>query len=226
MEKKSPIRYLDYDKISDTLLYFSKDIVFRFNVQLAKKSSYDERRNFFHKEFEYESKYSDVGNVRSIRRDMTFFYTIDDNRDYMNGFMIGIADVFPLKMLLEKQVLPWYIGNKSIYGTSPDDRSIIIKGRWKPQQFAISDYKYIQFMPIVMTYENNITNCGIRLIINKETNFVDIDLNKFLGFYQIIAHTDMYAVACSMVTYVKSGPYDINKYIPYQSDGPNYFDKL
>lgn len=224
---KSPIFYMDYDKISDTLIYFSQDIVFRFNVQLAKKNkNNNDRRMFFHKEFEYESKYSDVGKVRSIKRDMSFYYSIDDNRNYLDGIMIGINDIYLLKTLIEKNILPWYIGGKSIYGNSPDDNKLIIKGRWSSQQFALSDYKYITFKPVVITYENDTTNFGIRMELNRGDNFVDIDLNKFLAFFQIISCTDMYSVACSMVNYVKSAPYDINKYIPYQSDSQNYFDKL
>lgn len=212
------ITFFDYDRISDTLIYFSQDIIFRFNVQLSKKDKYD-HRNFFHKEYEYMSKYSDTKYAYSIKRDMTFYYSIDDNRNYMNGVMIGINDVYLLDMFIKNNILPWYIGDKSIYGNSPDNNGLIIKGKWRPQQFALSDYKYMTFMPIVLTYDDNKTNFGIRLVINKEDNFVDIDLNKFLAFYQIISKTDMYSVASNMVNYVKTMPYNVNSIILHNGSG-------
>lgn len=230
MNKNSPIEFLDYDRISDILIYFSQDISLKFNVHLGKKDK-DGHRRFFHRETRYQSKYSNVGPVVSIKRDMNFYFSIDDNRNYLNGVMIGIQDIYLFKMLVDTNILPWFIGNKNIFGTHPDDGSIIIKGKWKPQQFILSDYKYLEFMPIVLLYDDEKSNYGIRMIINNPENFVDMDLNKFLAFYTILTTTDMYAVASSMIDYVKNGPYGINMYNMVDDNGynkptKNFFDNL
>jgi hypothetical protein len=207
----SPIVFLDYDKISDTLIYFSADITLRFNVQLGRKDK-DGHRKFFHRETMYESKYSNVGPVVGIRRDMNFYYSIDDARNYINGVMISIQDVMLLKMLMDNNILPWFIGKKNIYGTNPDDGQLVITGKWKPQQFTLSDYKYLEFLPIVLVYEDGKSNYGIRMIVNDPNNFVDMDLNRFMAFYTIIANTDMYTLASTMLTYAKNEPYGVNMY--------------
>ena len=232
---ENAIIFLDYDKISDTLIYFSQEITLRFNVQLGRKDK-DGKRKFFHRETAYESKYSNVGPVASIKREMNFFFSIDDSRDYLNNIMIGIQDVFLLRILMEKNIIPWFIGNKNIFGLSPDDGKLIITGEWKLQQFTLTDYKYLQFEPIILDYEDGKSGYGIRMTVNHPENFVDIDLNRFMAFYYIISNTDMYSAANSMVCYVKQEPYGINMYnmlgegrtIGNQkvNNGKSFFDKL
>lgn len=228
------ITFLDYDKISDTLIYFSQEITLKFNVQLGKKDK-DGRRKFFHREVAYESKYSNVGPVVSIKRDMYFYFSIDDTRNYLNNIMIGIQDIPLLKMLIDNNIIPWFIGNKKIFGLSPDDGKIILTGKWKRQQFTLSDYKYIEFMPIVILYEDDKTNYGIRMIINDPDNFVDMDLNKFMSFYYIVTNTDMYSAASNLVCYTKQEPYGLNMYSMLAegrsigskpNTGKSFFDKL
>ncbi len=229
MRGNSPIVYLDYDRISDILIYFSKEITLKFNVSLANKDK-DGRRRFFHREAIYQSKYSNVGEVISIKRELNFYFSIDDSRNFQNGVMIGVQDVFLFKILADKNIIPWYIGNRSIFSTSPDDGSIILTGKYKPQQFVLSDYKYLEFLPIVIRYEDGKTSFGVRMNINNPENYVDMDLNKFLAFYHIITNTDMYVAACSMVNYVKTQPYGINTF-SFESNNntshaSNFFDKI
>lgn len=210
MNNVEHISFLDYDKISDTLIRFNQDVVLKFNVFLANKDR-DGRRVSFHLETKYPSKYSNVGDVLSIKRNINFYFSIENRQNFEDQIILGIRDIFFFKMLIEKNILPWFMG-KSIYGLSPDNGKLIIKGKWQPQQFAISDYKYLTFMPIVVEDENGKTDYGIRMIINNPNNFVDMDLNKFSALYYIITQTDMYSVACSMVNYVKTMPYGVNVY--------------
>jgi hypothetical protein len=206
-----PIEFLDYDKISDVLMYFSSDVMLKFTVQLGKRDQENHRR-FFHREVIYESKYSNVGPVVSIKRDMNFFYSIEDTKDYMNNVMITIQDVYLLRTLIEANIIPWFIGPKNIFSTNPDDGKLVITGKWSPQQFTLSDYRYLEFYPIVLLYEDGKTNYGVRMIVNGPNTYADMDLNRFLGFYTIIAQSDMYAIASSMANYVKTGPYGVNTY--------------
>ena len=54
MELRTPIIYMDYDKISDDIYQLDKNCVVRFNVNLSKMNE-DERR-FFHSEYRYKSR--------------------------------------------------------------------------------------------------------------------------------------------------------------------------
>ncbi len=206
---ESPIMFLDYDKISDTLLYLSRNIVLKFNVILSTKDKFNHRKSF-HRESVYESKYDNVKDAYNIRRDMNFYWTLEDIEDFGNGIMITIKDVFFFKMFMEKKILSWYIG-ESIYGISPDDGKLIITGKFQPERFIMNDYKYIEFIPIVLIYDDGkTTDYGVRMIINNPNHFSDIDLNRLIAMYQLICFTDMYSVACSMVNYVKIPPYGMN----------------
>lgn len=206
---QSPITFNDYEKITDILIYFSTDIILKFVVQLARKDQ-DGRRRFFHRETTYESKYTNVGAVTSITRDVNFFFLIDDKRNYMDGVLIGVQDIVFLKMLIENQILPWFIGDNSIFNLSPDN-TMVISGVYEPKQFTLSDYKYLEFHPLVITYDDGKSNYGIRMIINRPDNFVDMDLNKFMAFYYIIT-TDMYSIASNLMCYTKTEPYGINEF--------------
>ncbi|MCM1215945.1 MAG: hypothetical protein NC548_15670 [Lachnospiraceae bacterium] len=239
---RCPIEYLDYDKISDTLLWLNNNTLLRFNVTLASKDKFQNRKSFHH-ESVYESKFSNVRNAYSIKRDMNFFWTIEDLKNPMtNNVMITLNDIFFFKFIVENKILPWFIGNKSIFGTNPDNGSIMIKGKWKPEQFALTDQHYLEFHPIVISYnDGKTTSYGIRMIMNDPNNIIDMELNRFMAMYQLIVFSDAYAIACSMVNYVKIGPHGLNLYdvrnrqmvsredvangnIP--DKGKSYFDKL
>lgn len=212
-ENKCPIEYLDYDKISDLVLWLNNITVLKFNVQLSSKDK-NKNRKSFHMESMYESKYSNVVNGFSIKRTMNFFWTIEDMNDsFNNNVMITLNDIFFFKFIVENKILPWFIGSKSIYGTSPDNGSVIIKGKWKPEQFALSDQRYLEFHPIVISYnDGKTTSYGIRMLMNDPNNIIDMELNRFMALYQLLVFSDMYSIACSMVNYVKIPPYGLNLY--------------
>ncbi|MCD8224326.1 MAG: hypothetical protein LUC99_05700 [Clostridiales bacterium] len=207
----SPIHFLDYDKISDTLLYFSRTISLRFNVRLASKNR-DGRRKPYHVEYRYPTEqYSNVGEVISLKRDFRFYFSIEDADDLKNGVMITPQDVTILKLRIENSILPWFIdGKRNIFGENPDNGKLIITGQWEPQYMIFKDYKYLEFMPIVLEDENGKTDRGIRMCMNSTGNFTDMSLYTFMEFYYYIANTDMYSVAANMLVYVKMQPYGTN----------------
>ncbi|MCC8150814.1 MAG: hypothetical protein LIO96_05020, partial [Lachnospiraceae bacterium] len=54
-ENNPEITFENYEKISDILLYFDKDISLRFNVRMARKNKKGSRK-YFHSEVQYVSK--------------------------------------------------------------------------------------------------------------------------------------------------------------------------
>ena len=197
--------FLNYDKITDTLMYFSKDICLNFCVKLTRKNTNKEVVHF-HSEYEYkmngDKKYS-------IKRIFFPVFIINDFRDFNNSVMIRPEDITLLQMILTNNVIPWVIGNKRIFSFDNENK-LIIKGKQSQVDFPLSDYKYISFAPIVMTYQDMTMKEGIRLTINNKNNYVDIDINKFMEFYYYICNTDMYNAAIGLLNYVKSGPYKQN----------------
>lgn len=203
------VQYQDYDKIVDILMYLSKDITFNFNVILSKKSASNDRM-FFHYETEYKSKYFGVDKGRTIKRNMTYFFTLDDKTNYLNSFIMRPQDVVLILMGMDQKVLPWFSGKNRIYKLI--ENQLVITGEYSSFDYIENENKYISIHPIVITYEDGTFKEGVRIYLNTDSVFVDIDLDKFMGLYYTLKNTDMYAIACSMVTYVKTPPYDINTF--------------
>ena len=69
-EAQECVSFLDYDRVSDDLMYFDRDVYLRFNVQLARKGK-DGNRYHYHNEYRYQSKYDNYGKVLSTDRSWT-----------------------------------------------------------------------------------------------------------------------------------------------------------
>lgn len=235
-------RFLDYEKISDTLLYMSQDTLLKFNVLLGRRRQ-DGSRSFFSREAQYKPKQYDFGvsSVISVKRDMQFYFSIDDKNDFTNSILLRPNDVVMLTMLMNNIVLPWFIGKTRIFGKSPDDGKIIIKGKWKEVPFIMSDIKYMKFYPMICQYEDGRTLEGVRIEINDPSNGVDLNVNQFFTFYYYITKTDMYSSAIGLINYISQTTMGINRwnadnqpndgrawdaYGDKEKSGPSFFDKL
>ena len=206
------IDFTDYDRVVDNIFYFTQNISMSFTVVMSRKNQSNNHRMFFQYETEYSSKYSDTNIGRSIKRNINYYYTIDNKNDFANGFILRPQDVELMCMVIGNQIMPWLIGNKRIFGITKDKSRLIIKGEFSPVIYAQSEYKYLKFVPIVVTFEDGTYKEGIRMYLNSDSEFADMDLDKFLGLYHILRTTDMYAVACSMLNYAKMPPYGVNTF--------------
>lgn len=231
------INFLDYDKISDTLMYFCQEISLKFCVGLSRK---DKLGNIvhFHNEYKYENSKLNKTSL-SIKRNINPYFMIDDSTNFDNSIMIRVSDIILLRMVMEKITIPWFIGVNRIFGFDKE-KKLQIKGKWTPADFVLSDYKYISFAPIVIVYENGSTKEGVRMTVNDKSNYVDMDINRFLEFYYYITNTDVYNAAIGLLNYVKQGPYGVNltdmnnnSYRDtdwgnneYKSNAKNYFDTI
>lgn len=203
------VQFQDYDRIVDILMYLSKDITLNFNVNLSKKSVNNERM-FFHYETEYNSKYYGVDKGHTIKRNMVYFFTLDDKTNFLNSFIMRPQDVALILLGIDQNVLPWFMGKTRIYSIIED--KLVITGKFKSFDYIENENKYISLHPLVISYEDGTFKEGVRIYINTQSVYVDIDLDKFMGFYYTLKNTDMYSVACSMVTYVKTAPYEVNTF--------------
>ena len=193
------IQFTDYDRVTDILMYLSNNITLNFNVILSRKDR-SGKRNFFQYETEYKSKYYDVDIGRSIKRNMNFYFTLDNKNDFANGLIIKPQDVLLLNMIIEQQILPWFFDpQKRIFSITKDGKRLVIKGNFDPVNYTQSEYKYISFVPIVYTYEDGTYKEGVRIYLNSQSEFADLDI-------------DMYSAACGLLTYAKQLPYGLNIY--------------
>ena len=205
------MEFQDYDRISDTLLYFDANTVLEFIVTLSSKDR-SGNRIFFHTEIDYDSnKYYGVDKGHSIKRRMTFYFAINDKRAFDRSFIIRPEDAMMLGMVIKSQVLPWYFDSKKKIFSFVENE-LRITGQFQDVLFARNEYSYLRLQPCVYKFDDGTFKEGIRMYVSSQEVFVDMEIDKFLGFYYLLTNTDMYGAACSLTTYVKCPPYEVNKF--------------
>lgn len=205
------MQFSEYDRISDTLMFFNTDVTLEFVVTLSSRDK-NGNRLFFHTECDYDSnKYIGVDKGHSIKRRMTFYFAINDRKAFDRSFVIRPEDAMMLTMLIESQILPWYFDPKrKIF--SVIEEQMKITGKYQDIMFAKNEYSYLRFVPCVYSFNDNTYKEGIRMYVSSDSAYVDMEIDKFLGLYYFISKTDMYGAACSLVTYTKVAPYGINTF--------------
>ena len=202
--------FTDFDKITDTVMYFSNDVTLSICLQLNKKNSKDNRIINFHSEYHYNSK--NLGkDSYSIKRNLQAYFSINDLKDYKNSVILKANDVWLLKMLIDSSIMPWFIGNSRIFFFDNNNK-LQIKGKWDYQEFKINEYSFLAFAPLVVRYEDGTDKEGIRMLLNSKDRFIDMTIDTFISFYYYITNTDLYNAAANMANYVKMSPYDIGIY--------------
>ena len=191
------VSFLDYDKISDDLIWFDKEIVLRFNVRLAFKGS-DGKRKHQLKEYRYESnKYLDKNKVLTVRRHFDFYLTIDVKYEFDTSIMIQPKDMLNVRARL-KMASRWF--SDGVFGKDKKGKLHVI-GSPNPIDITNLCGKYIRLEPTIITYDNGDQIEGVRIILNGERQ-VDISVEKFMEMFYLIGSMDMYNCAIGLVNYI------------------------
>jgi hypothetical protein len=205
---KDAITFVDYDRITDKILWLSQSMSLTFVVSLASKDKQGARRSFYY-ETEYNSNYIGSKTGRSIKRNIMSYYFIIETSSFGKSFVIKPRDVYYLTNAIDKNVLPWFFGDKRIFSIK-DDKLKITKS-FNPLLYQTDEYNYLSINPISLENETGYKE-GTRIEVNGE--YADIDIDKFIDFYYILLNTDMYNAACELINFVKIEPYGTNIYKP------------
>ena len=210
------MKFEDYDRIVDNLMYFTDNITLKFTVVLAKINKNSTTRRFFQYEVEKASKINGGSPTRNINRNMTFFFSIDIKDEFGGGFVIRPGDAYMLLDMINRRVLTWYYNDSDRNAFQYINKTLALK-EYKPEIYTQSDVQYLKFEPSVIHTTNDQFSYGCRISING-LHDIEITLEQLMTFVQFL-NTDMYAVACSMVNYAKTQPYGTNLYKPYGLGG-------
>ena len=204
----SPLIFTEYDKISDTLMWLGNSkYQVKFVVQMGRKKF--GKFESFHKEFlRYSDKYDK--NVMSIRRDYSYYYSIERAKGLEGSVMLRPNDVEILKYIINTKIYPWFFGGKNIYGIN-QNKELCLKKSVMAAQITLNEASYMKIRPIVYKYElTNELKQGVSMEINDKSNKIEISIDTFLQFTNIILNTDMAVAAMTMLNYVKIKPYGQN----------------
>lgn len=193
-----PIQFIDYDKLSDDVLYLGSKLYLRMNVSLSSKQDPDMRYHF-HKEYSYDSKYSKT-QLMSMKRSFDYYLSFDKT-DLRNIVIIRPQDMIVLQRALAKVVLWFEDKEKNAFYVR--SKKLIVKRQQPILVEGLAMNGYIEFQPIVILSENdNKQTPGLRLTLGKEDCFADITIDKFYGLLYTINTIHMYEAAQNLLNYL------------------------
>ena len=203
------IDFTEYDRITDTLMYLSDNISLGFTVGFSRKSKTGDRV-FYHYETQYGSdKYGSA--LRSIKRQLSYAFTIDCKDDFMSGMMFKPQDIELLVRIIDQKVFPWFFGNEKQIAFKTKEGKYILK-QFEPVSYVQQNGRWISFQPAIYVDPiSELESMGIRTELYSQYSWI-LPMDKFMGFYNIIARSDMYNIACTLCNYVKMQPYGVNVY--------------
>lgn len=193
-----PIQFIDYDKLSDDVLYLGSKLYLRMNVSLSNKQDPDMRYHF-HKEYSYDSKYSKT-RLMSMKRSFDYYLSFDKT-DLRNIIIIRPQDMIILQRALARVVLWFEDKEKNAFYVK--NKKLIVKKQQPILVEGLAMNGYIEFQPIVILSENdNKQTPGLRLTLGKEDCFADITIDKFYGLLYTINTIHMYEAAQNLLNYL------------------------
>ena len=210
-----PISYIDYDKLSDDVLYLGNKLVLRMNVSLSRKQEPD-NRYFFHKEYSYDSPYS-KRKLISVKRSYDYYLSFDKT-DLRNIIIIRPQDMIVLQRALERAVL-WF-ENKEQNAFYVKNKKLIVKKQKPIVVNGLAMDSYLEFQPIIILNENdNKQTPGVRLTLGREDSFADITVDRFYGLVYTIQSFRLYEAAQNLLNYMGRPEFGTNLY-EIEDDAP------
>lgn len=207
---ENDIDFTQYERVQDTLMYLTDRVTLSFVLALSKKTM-NGQRSFFHYETQYNSD-SYGTQLRSIKRNMSYYFLISNKDIFGSGIVMRPQDVEIIIMLIQQKVLPWFFGTQEQHAFQIVNDTLALK-EFTPVVYTQSENRFIGFEPIVYKYENSEQYAeGINLLFC-EGESCPMTLDKFMGLFNILK-SDMYAIACNLATYAKTPPYGVNVYKP------------
>jgi len=203
--------FMDYEKISDDIMYLGDNVVLRFSTQLGYKNM-DGTKKLFHTEYKYASnKYTDNKYLISLRRHFEYYLSIENIRQNENldkeFIRITISDIYLVRLIF-RQVSSWFfsIEYKNLYKANGKRLEIVKK--ITNATVPLRD-KYLELEPIVISYENEDIK-GVRLYLSSRNNFTDISAEKFTGLVYIIESINMYEASLLQINYLQRPNFGTN----------------
>lgn len=200
-----PIEFEEYDRISDDVLFLSKNIVFRFSVSLSGKDK-DGNRTSFHKEFQYYSKDANRSLI-TIKRSYDYYLSFENfikTEEHDKEFIrIGLNEYGLLLAGLE-EVHSWFTSKQyeSLFAMK-NGKLIMTSTRPEYKVVGLPFDKYIKFEPTVIQHNGeNDREMGVTIYLSSEKNYADLTLNKFMALYYVYKSFNMYQSAQEMINYI------------------------
>lgn len=200
----------NYEKITDELMWLSKNWVLKFTVILNKYSDKFGRMNY-HKEVGY---YKNGDYCININRAYEYYLIIEsiekDNNGNKEAISIGLKDMFIFKHKLQ-MVSDWFMSSEYKGLFAKKDGRIFMPQRIEPIKITNLPFnKYIEFEPSILNLDNDDQVVGVRVYMNTDFSSLFMSIDKFIAFKYFIDNFNMHEAALLMINYLQRPEYGSN----------------
>ena len=206
------IAHENYEKITDDLLWLSKNWMLKFVVQLNRTTNRFGKVNY-HKEVGY---YKDNKYCVNINRSFDYYLLFEsskDSRGEKESIMIRNTDIYLFKYKLQL-VYDWFTAEKHQGLFAKKDGKIIMTSRVEPIKMVnLPLNKYIDFDTSIYQSANGKDQLiGVRMYMNNDNKSFFMEINRFLGFKYFIDTFNMHECALLMINYLQRPMYGTNMF--------------
>ena len=121
--------------------------------------------------------------------------TIEQINNYQNSVMITRADM-PVLRNVVTEATSW-LTNSNIFGLDKDGKATILTD--VSSQCNIGSNSAVKFEPMLLLDQYNVLQPGIRMYINDERNYINIESRDFYSFYELLRTIDFYTAGCAVI---------------------------
>ena len=199
-----PIIFTQYEKISDDLYFLGKYVVLRFNVGLAYYK--DGKRNFFHREYEYEKERE---NVVSIKRTYDYYLSLENINPARKEFIMITPKEFPRFREAIHTAADWFRDKKySKLFVSSKGKLVVTSPIPVCEINSFPQGKYIKIEPVVITVgAANADNIpGVCITLSDPNNYIYLNVDTLIGLEYTVDCVNMIQMAQSMLASLPSEP--------------------
>ena len=188
---------LDYDSVIDKVISLADGLQLLIASKFSRKDK-DKRRLSYVTEWQYESTFSDRATGTSIRRENTVANII--LRCYRDGevrrdldLTITIQDLFMFRKTIT-DILECCLYSDIFYIDKKSNELCVRKSkRFDFISAAFGNFRSVAFEPVVIVYNNEIRNKGVRYHVD-DNGYYDIPIENFSALYSVIIDINLYTV--------------------------------
>ena len=184
----------DYERVQDILMFLNKEWKICFNVSLSNKDKNGDRK-FFYSEYQYQSKYVNQGKVISVKRNFKTYITIEQIGNFQNSIIINRSDM-PILRNVVTEAVSW-LTNTKVFGLDKEKKIQILSE--VSSQCNIGSNHAVKFEPVLLPDAYNVLQPAVRMYVNDERNYIDIEAKDFYSFYELLRTFDFYNSGCAVI---------------------------
>lgn len=195
--------YNEFERISDIVMVL--DIVnnypnglLKMNTQLGKRNKNGYREPFATGFIVKSGNYKYNTNKISIKRDFTYYLSLEIIKDPNFFVKIEMYNIILFRQKLNEAFSNWY-SSDNIWMMTKEGPKVNI-GKVSPIEIVgfNPENKTIRFDPIVIN-RNGLADRGMRISVNSSPNYIDLDMDRLMGFIYQINGFDMYNAAINQI---------------------------